>query len=152
MSDDAPTVPRWDATEQWEPRRVVPSVSLRLLQRALGSVFFASTLSRLGMVVASKAALGYARQFKSATVRKVDGLTVVSGLPTRAYPRGGLCVGSVFLTGPEPTSSVLRHEGQHAKQWRTYGLAMPLLYWLAGRDAKRNWFEVDAGLEDGGYV
>jgi hypothetical protein len=29
---------------------------------------------------------------------------------------------------------------------------MPILYALAGSDPQRNRFEIEAGLEDGGYV
>ena len=45
-----------------------------------------------------------------------------------------------------------RHELVHVEQWRHYGLAMPLLYALAGHNPLRNRFEIEAGLEDGGYV
>jgi len=33
-----------------------------------------------------------------------------------------------------------------------HGLLLPVLYALAGRDPSRNCFEIEAGLEDGGYV
>lgn len=141
-----------DVPQAWVPRSVVPLISLRLLQRGLGAVFFASRLSQLGMLVASGAALAYGRAFKSAKVDQLPDLTVISGLPRWAYPRGGVTVGRVFLTGPQPTAALLRHESRHVEQWRTYGLAMPILYWLAGRDAHSNWFEVEAGLDDGGYL
>jgi len=47
---------------------------------------------------------------------------------------------------------VLRHERVHREQWKRYGLALPLLYWLSGRDPQRNRFEIEAGLKDGGYI
>lgn len=58
--------------------------------------------------------------------------------------------------------ALLRHEARHAAQWAwwlgplgflpAYGLAAAWS-WLRLRDAALgNWFEVDAGLEDGGYV
>ncbi len=101
-------------------------------------------------------ALAYARLFtrgavSSVAVSSVAGLRVVTGLPKRAYPRGGICIGDVFLTGSTPSTAVIRHELRHVEQWKRYGLWMPLFYALAGRRADRNWFEVDAGLEDGGY-
>lgn len=64
----------------------------------------------------------------------------------------------VALTRP----GLLRHEARHATQWAlwlgpagflpAYGLAAAWS-WLRHRDAAvANWFEVRAGLEDGGYV
>jgi hypothetical protein len=58
--------------------------------------------------------------------------------------------------------ALLRHEQRHAVQWAlwlgpagflpAYGLAA-LWSWLVHRDAALgNWFEVRAGLEEGGYV
>jgi hypothetical protein len=47
---------------------------------------------------------------------------------------------------------VLEHEAVHREQWRRYGLAMPLLYLAAGSEARTNRFEVEAGLEKGGYL
>ena len=86
------------------------------------------------------------------TAKKSVPLRVFWGLPKWAYPRGGVCVGSVFLTGPKPSAKVVQHEARHALQWRRYGLAMPILYWLAGSDPFTNRFEVEAGLRDGGYL
>ena len=40
----------------------------------------------------------------------------------------------------------------HKAQWRTYGMLFPLLYLIAGRDPLRNRFEIEAGLEAGGYL
>ena len=37
-------------------------------------------------------------------------------------------------------------------QWYRYGALFPLLYAVAGRDALSNRFEIEAGLEDGGYL
>ena len=85
-------------------------------------------------------------------IRRVDGLWVFTGLPKWAFRRGGVCIGACYLTGTNVSPSVLRHELVHKRQWRTYGLAMPVLYALAGRDALKNRFEIEAGLEDGGYV
>ena len=74
-------------------------------------------------------------------------------MPPRTFRRGGVCVGRCFLTGDEvPSPRVLRHEAVHARQWRRYGLLMPLLYLFAGADPLRNRFEIEAGLEDGNYV
>ena len=66
--------------------------------------------------------------------------------------RGGSCVGSCYLTDTNVSARVLRHEHVHREQWRHYCLAMPFLYFVAGRDPLKNRFEIEAGLEDGGYV
>ena len=59
----------------------------------------------------------------------------------------------LLLTGDrDPSDAVLRHEAVHKRQWRRYGFLMPVLYLLAGRNPLRNRFEIEAGLEDGGYV
>lgn len=86
-------------------------------------------------------------------VERRAGLWVFRGLPAWAFPRGGVCVGGCFLTGDAAvTDRLLAHEAVHRGQWRRYGLLMPLLYLLAGRDALRNRFEIAAGLRAGGYV
>ncbi|WP_460776271.1 Fe-S oxidoreductase [Microbacterium sp. GXF7504] len=80
-------------------------------------------------------------------------LWVFRGLPSWAYPRGGVCVGHCFLTGDGPVDDrLLAHESVHERQWRRYGFLMPVLYALAGRDPLRNRFEIEAGLEDGRYL
>jgi hypothetical protein len=40
----------------------------------------------------------------------------------------------------------------HKAQWRRYGMLFPFLYFLAGRDPLQNRFEIEAGLEKGGYL
>jgi hypothetical protein len=47
---------------------------------------------------------------------------------------------------------VLEHEAIHKAQWKRYGLAFIPLYIAAGSPALTNRFEVEAGLEKGGYV
>ncbi len=113
-----------------------------------------------GARLVSRAALAYARLFRESRVsparqvhsgRAAPGLQVVTGLPSWAYPRGGICVGNVFLTGSAPSQAVLGHEAVHAQQWERYGLSFPLLYALAGSNPVTNRFEVEAGLQAGGY-
>jgi hypothetical protein len=58
----------------------------------------------------------------------------------------------VYLTRDAASDPVLEHEAVHREQWRRYGLAMPLLYLAAGSEARTNRFEVEAGLEKGGYL
>jgi hypothetical protein len=58
----------------------------------------------------------------------------------------------VYLTRDAVSDRVLEHEAVHRAQWRRYGLAMPLLYLAAGPEARTNRFEVEAGVEKGGYL
>lgn len=81
-----------------------------------------------------------------------DGLWVFRGMPRWTFNRGGSCVGSCYFTDVNVSEPVLRHERVHRDQWRRYGLALPILYFFAGRDPLNNRFEIEAGLEDGGYV
>ena len=85
-------------------------------------------------------------------VERVGDLLVFRGMPSWTYGRGGVCVGRCYLTGANVSRGVLEHEAVHARQWRRYGFLMPLLYLLAGRNALRNRFEIEAGLVRGGYV
>ena len=88
-------------------------------------------------------------------VERRNGLWVFRGMPRWAFPRGGVCVGGCFLTGDGAgavSDAILRHEAVHKRQWQRYGILMPLLYTLSGRDPLRNRFEIDAGLADGNYI
>ncbi|MGN7189785.1 Fe-S oxidoreductase [Curtobacterium sp. MCBA15_004] len=114
--------------------------------------FLDSPVSRAGWLVATAVGLAIGLPLSTGRVRVVDGLVVCSGLPRWVFRRGGTCVGSVYLTRDNDGDRVLRHERVHVEQWRRYGMAMPVLYWIAGRDPLRNRFEVEAGLEDGGYT
>jgi len=73
-------------------------------------------------------------------------------LPRWAFGRGGTTIGAIYLTRDNTTPAVLAHEFVHTTQWRRYGLAFIALYVAAGALASTNRFEVEAGLEDGGYV
>ncbi len=84
--------------------------------------------------------------------RSSHGLHVIHGLPRWAFGRGGTTVGGVYLTHDNLSDRVLEHEAVHRAQWRRYGLSMPVLYLAAGRVARTNRFEVEAGLEKGGYA
>jgi hypothetical protein len=112
----------------------------------------ASTRRQAALV--GRLARAYARVLGVRAVER-DGLHVCAGLPDRSYPRGGVTWGDTYLTGAGSHAvSVerLRHERVHVEQWRRHGLPFALLYLLAGRDATRNRFEVEAGLADGGYA
>ncbi|MCU1569545.1 MAG: Fe-S oxidoreductase [Naasia sp.] len=108
-------------------------------------------LREFGFVYATVVALAWGLPLSTGRVRTDGDLIILSGLPDWAYRRGGTTVGRVYLTGDNTGDAVLRHEKVHVQQWRRLGLWMPLLYWLAGTDPIKNRFEIEAGLEDGGY-
>ena len=118
----------------------------------LGRMVFCNGLTKLATEVVSAFAVGYAAVSRDSSFRCDGDLVIASGLPQRAYPRGGVCVGRVFLTGPPPSRAVIAHEKRHVKQWYRYGALFPLLYAAAGRNPLTNRFEVEAGLEEGGYL
>lgn len=81
-----------------------------------------------------------------------DGIHYFAGLPRWAYGRGGTTIGAIYLTTDTTAAAVLEHEAVHKRQWRRYGLAFIPLYLAAGSAPLTNRFEVEAGLEKGGYV
>ncbi|WP_442918957.1 Fe-S oxidoreductase [Leucobacter sp. VD1] len=109
-------------------------------------------LARLGYLYATSVGFVWGSIWSTGRVERHEGLWVFRGMPRWTFGRGGSCVGSCYLTHSNVSPAVLRHELVHREQWRRYGFAMPLLYLLAGRDPLRNRFEIEAGLEDGGYV
>ena len=84
--------------------------------------------------------------------RRSHGLHVIHRLPRWAFGRGGTTIGAVYLTCDGTSDRVLEHEAVHRQQWRRYGMSMPILYLAAGSVARTNRFEVEAGLEKGGYA
>jgi hypothetical protein len=80
------------------------------------------------------------------------GIHYFSRLPKWAYGRGGTTIGAIYLTTDNTRPDVLEHEAAHKAQWKRYGLAFIALYVAAGSPALTNRFEVEAGLEKGGYV
>ncbi|HEY8589860.1 MAG TPA: Fe-S oxidoreductase [Naasia sp.] len=105
-----------------------------------------------GFLYATLVALAWGLPLSTGRVRTDGELIVLTGLPRWAYRRGGTTVGRVYLTGDNTGPAVLRHEHVHVAQWRRLGLWMPVLYALAGADPLKNRFEIEAGLEDGGYL
>jgi len=89
-------------------------------------------------------------------IRRRGRLLVADTLPRWAFGRGGTTVGGVFLTSRAQTAmmadSIYAHEAVHREQWRRLGLWMIPLYLAAGRDPMRNRFEIEAGLDAGGYT
>lgn len=106
----------------------------------------------VGFEYATLVGLVWGLPLSKGRVRREGDLIILTGLPRWAFRRGGTTVGRVYLTRDNDGEAVLRHEAVHVEQWRKYGFWMPFLYALAGPDAKTNRFEIEAGLEDGGYV
>ena len=125
----------------------------RRLDRLIPAVLLDSPVSRIGYAWGTAVGWVWGSLWSTGTVQRRDGLWVFRGMPGWSFARGGVCVGGCFLTGDrDPSDAILRHEAVHRRQWQRYGFLMPVLYLLAGRDPLRNRFEIDAGLEDGGYV
>lgn len=102
-------------------------------------------------------ALGWARLWGAHVQRDPGtGLWVCTGM-RGGYARGGTTLGRVFLTGGErgrlPRPQLLRHEAVHTRQWERHGLGLAVRYLAEERrhPGRRNRFEVEAGLDDGGY-
>jgi hypothetical protein len=109
-------------------------------------------LRDLGFRYATLVGLVVGLPLSTGRVRVEGDLIVLTGLPRWAFRRGGTTVGRVYLTRDNDSPGVLQHEAVHVEQWRRLGLWMPILYALAGTDPLRNRFEIEAGLEDGGYL
>ncbi|WP_235038061.1 Fe-S oxidoreductase [Microbacterium sp. 18062] len=125
----------------------------RRLDRWIPAFLLDSPVSRIGYLYGCTVGWMWGSVWSRGRVERHGPLHVFRGLPSWAYPRGGVCVGNCFLTGDGPTNArLLAHEAVHERQWRRYGFLMPVLYALAGRDPLRNRFEIEAGLEDGNYV
>ncbi|RKR73777.1 Fe-S oxidoreductase [Frondihabitans australicus] len=110
-----------------------------------------SPVSRAGCAVATALVLVIGAPLSTGRIRVVGDLIVCTGLPRWVFGRGGTTVGRVYLTRDNDGDDVLEHEAVHVRQWQRYGLLMPILYAIAGRDPHTNRFEVEAGLEKGGY-
>ncbi|WP_171013175.1 Fe-S oxidoreductase [Microbacterium sp. 2FI] len=143
-----PTPPAgWEATAARTVERG------RRIDRLIPAFLLDSPVSRVGYWYGTTVGLVWGSLWSTGRVETRGGLRIFRGMPSWAFPRGGVCAGGCFLTGDAPvTERLLRHEAVHKRQWQRYGFLMPLLYLLAGRDPLRNRFEIEAGLEDGNYV
>lgn len=117
----------------------------------LASLALDSPISRLGYLYATTVGFAWGFIWSTGRVERRAGLFVFRGMPRRTFGRGGSCVGGCYLTDQNVTDDVLEHEVVHKRQWQRYGMLFPVLYLLAGRDPLRNRFEIEAGLEKGGY-
>lgn len=118
---------------------------------ALRTVLLWPVVARPGFWFATGCAWLWARLL-GGRARRRAGVRYFVGLPRWAYGRGGTTVGAIYLTTDNESDDVLAHEAVHVEQWRRYGLVFIALYVAAGSDALTNRFEIEAGLERGGYV
>lgn len=119
--------------------------------RLLNRIFLDSPISWLGYLYASAVGFAWGFLWSTGRVERRSGLFVFRGMPGIAFGRGGSCVGACYLTDRNVSDRVLEHEAVHKRQWQRYGMLFPFLYLLAGRNPLRNRFEIEAGLENGGY-
>ena len=108
-------------------------------------------VARPGYWFATGAGLVWGTVLSLGRIRRSGGVFVASPVPRWAFGRGGTTIGAVYLTRGNTRPDVLEHEAVHRAQWRRYGLAFIPLYIAAGTIASTNRFEVEAGLEKGGY-
>jgi len=113
---------------------------------------FDSPVSHAGYLAAHTLGLAWGGLWSTGRVERRGGLVVFTGMPGWSFRRGGMCVGGCYLTDRNTGEDVLGHERVHRAQWRRYGMAFPFLNALAGRDPRHNRFEIEAGLEAGGYL
>lgn len=129
--------------------------TLGTLGRTLGGPAFraitAPPVARAGAAFATQAARLWGRLL-GGEERQVGELHVVTGLPKWAFGRGGTTVGATYLTRASDTPDVLEHEDVHRQQWERYGLWFIPMYYAAGIEGTKNRFEIEAGLEKGGYT
>jgi hypothetical protein len=111
-----------------------------------------SPISRAGYWWATLVGFVWGFLWSTGRVERRHGLIVFTGMPNWTYGRGGSCVGACYLTGTNTRERVLEHETVHKAQWQRYGMLFPLLYFIAGRNPLKNRFEIEAGLEAGGYL
>lgn len=115
-------------------------------------ILFDSPLSRLGYLYATCVGLVWGAIWSTGRVERRGGLVVFRGMPGWTFGRGGSCVGGCYLTDQNVSADVLEHEAVHKRQWQRYGMLFPLLYLIAGRNPLKNRWEIEAGLEKGGYL
>ena len=120
--------------------------------RRSGGPWLDSPLSRIGYWYATLTGLVWGGLWSTGPVERRGGMIVFRGMPSWTFGRGGSCVGGVYLTDRNVSTRVLEHEAVHKRQWQRYGMLFPLMYAIAGRDPLRNRFEIEAGLEAGGYL
>jgi hypothetical protein len=135
-----------------KPARASGGIVRRL--RRLGwlrAIVLSRVVARPGYWFATVCAIVFGGVLSRFRLRREGGLIVAPHLPKWAYGRGGTTIGAVYLTTDNISPSILEHEAVHRAQWRRYGLAFIPLYVDAGQNARKNRFEIEAGLVKGGY-
>ena len=117
----------------------------------LRTVLLAPAIARPGYWLATLAAFVWGCILLGHWGRR-HGLYSFVNLPSWAFGRGGTTVGAIYLTRDNTRDAVIEHELVHTRQWKKYGLCFVPLYLAAGSNARGNRFEVEAGLEAGGYL
>lgn len=97
--------------------------------------------------------------------RGPDGLLIAAGYRLPIPPNPAFTVGNVVVVRDEDRlvrrPTLLAHEARHATQyawcvgpvmWIPYALASAWSWLRTGDPASRNWFELRAGLVEGGYL
>ena len=115
-------------------------------------ILFDSPISQAGYLYATLVGLVWGSIWSTGRVERRGGLIVFRGMPAWAFGRGGSCVGGCYLTNQNASDRILEHEAVHKRQWQRFGMVFPLLYLVAGRNPLRNRFEIEAGLDKGGYL
>jgi len=120
--------------------------------KALRVVALSPVIARPGYWFATTCGLIWGGVLGRFRFRRHGGLIVAANLPRWAFGRGGTTIGAVYLTSSNISESIIEHEAVHRAQWKKYGLLFIPLYLDAGQDAHHNRFEIEAGLEKGGYL
>jgi len=128
--------------------RAVEGIARNRVVRAVG---LHPVVARPGYWFATAVGVTWGALLGGFRVSRRGGVIVCEGMPRWAFGRGGTTIGAAYLTRDNTRPDVLEHEAVHRAQWRKYGLAFIPLYLAAGQDARHNRFEVEAGLEKGGY-
>lgn len=140
-------------SDDWRPAAQRALARGRRIDRLIPGILLDSAISRIGYAYGNAVGWVWGGLWSTGAVERRAGLWVFRGMPEWTFARGGVCVGGCYLTGENPPDdAVLRHEAVHMRQWRRYGLLMPLLYLVAGRNPLTNRFEIEAGLVDGNYL
>lgn len=106
---------------------------------------------RAGYFAATAVGLVWGAAVSTGRIEERGGVVIARGCPRWAFGRGGTTIGAVYLTRENVSDVVLDHESVHRAQWRRHGLAFAVLYLAAGPVAAVNRFEIEAGLDAGGY-
>jgi hypothetical protein len=117
----------------------------------LTRVILHPVVARPGYWFATGAGIVWGTLLSLGRIKSTGGVIVASPCPRWAFGRGGTTIGAVYLTHGNVRPDVLEHEAVHRAQWKKYGLAFIPLYIAAGTNAHTNRFEVEAGLDKGGY-